>query len=181
MKQNRFFGGLFFNYAKTINSNIGKTLTSEKAKKIRRNLIVSGIVLVVLAILCFIFGIIRIFSGFEFENNDACPEKGEEGWFDCKSSAQNNQFSRVAKHMLSGSGLLIVATILVGVAISLIYAGLAILITGEGSKFIGESMEEADQNFMEQNTPEDEKTCNNCGARLILTNRKWKCPYCENK
>ena len=170
--------GILGNYVKGINSQIGKTLTSQKAKRIRKTLIMIGISLIIAGIIGIIISIYKRIS-FQAETEKyTCPELGEPGWFDCESNAMHSEHNKKVANMSGSFVSISLSMIIIGIGISLLHSGLAILLTGEGSKFIDNAISDIDEKVTVNSTPRDEQICNNCGGRLEYKNGKWKCPYC---
>lgn len=161
------------NYARDINRKVGTTLTTEKAKSIRRNLIIWGIVITALGGIGTILGVSKMFSGVgSFPDDSQCPEMGDSSWYSCKEEASKNHFSRLTSSMFGGFAIVAGCGLVLTLGIVLIQAGLAIVIAGEGAKFLdtapkcpkcGRSIEE------------NEIYCSKCGTDI---RNKVKCSSC---
>ena len=172
---------MFGRYIKNLNKEVGNTLTSEKAKRVRHTLITIGVILIIVGIISFIFGVVKMFNGiFDSPDSGSCPEIGEPGWFDCEKDSNSNQFAHKAGSMILGFGVGAVGVILGVIGVAMVNAGLAVLITGEGSKMIDNAIERAEEEERYHN-PKESKSCANCGGKLEFIKGKWKCPYCGDK
>ena len=128
-------------YAKNLNRKIGTTCSSEKAKKIRRNLLIWGAIIMGVTAILFCVGAYLMVADFfaipgQMGQSNSCPEVGEEGWFECKSNANQSQFSSTASSMFASFGIVAVFGILLSVGAVMIKAGLIIVIGDVGSKFL---------------------------------------------
>ena len=170
--------GMFGKYVKNINKQVGTTLTSEKAKAIRKCLITFGIIVVIIGIVLFIVGVGKMFGGiFDSPKEPVCPEMGEPGWFECESESNHSSFADNAANMILGFSLGAVGMIVGVIGVAMIQAGLAVLITGAGSVLINNAIENAEEEHRKEN-PKETKRCNNCGGTLEFLKGKWRCPYC---
>ncbi len=127
-------------YVRDINRKVGTTLTTEKAKSIRKKLIISGAIILAVSAILLVVGIIVMVSGqgifSKGSNNMSCPPMGDPGWFECESSANDAAFSKATTSAFIGVGIVAISGVGGTVGGMLIYAGLAILVTGVGAKFL---------------------------------------------
>lgn len=184
------------NYGKEVNRKVGTTLTTDTAKKIRKNLLIWGAVAVAVSGIGIIVGLIISYGGiinlitkagsnmFDAMGDSGanCPEVGEEGWFECRenSASQNEQnilnmmsgmmgmAGSAIVGMLIGFIVMVISILSLTIGITLIRAGIAIIVTGEGAKFLDTAPkcpkcgDPVDQN---------EVYCNKCGADIRNKNK----------
>ena len=161
------------NYAKNINRKIGTTLTTEKAKKIRKNLIAWGFVLLVLGFVGFIVSMVVSFGGIGgSSSSNVCPEMGESGWFDCESDSMSAEFDSAVSFMLVGFIVGVISLVIIAIGGVMIKAGLIIVVGGAGAKFLDIAPKCSNCG---DPVDENEMYCNKCGAEL---KSRVKCSNC---
>ncbi len=153
----------FVNYAKEINRNIGKTFSTEKAKKIRKNFIIWGIALIAVSA----FGII---AGFAIMLNPIVDIAKD-------SDVTNSEISpsNIVGHVFSGFGFIFAGAIVLAIGITMLRAGLMIIVVDAGSKLL-----DADEKCPKCGDPidENEMFCSKCGTPLKV---KTKCSNCDTQ
>lgn len=154
--------GLFSNYAKEVNRNIGKTFSSEKAKKIRKNFIIWGIVLTIIAVIALVIGLVIMFNPISdvIKNNF-----NDAGSYEVEPS-------NIIGDTFAGFGIIFASMFVLMVGITMLRAGLMIVVVDAGSKLL-----DTDEKCPKCGDPidENEQFCSKCGAPLKINT---KCANC---
>ena len=150
--------GLFSNYAKEVNRNIGKAFSTEKAKKIRKNFIAWGIVLTIIAVIALVIGFVIMFNPISDVIKDAGNYEVEP--------------INIVGHTFAGFEIIFVGAFVLMIGITMLRAGLMIVVVDAGSILL-----DIDQKCPKCGDPidEDEQFCGKCGTPLKVNT---KCASC---
>lgn len=153
---------------KGLNSDVNNVANSQRAKKLRKNLLIIGFILAIVGIIGFAVCVILLFSNFSDIGDSFSSSMDTDG-----IDSGFGNFGSIVKKMFVPIGIAIPFMIMLGIGVVLIKLGFSIVIAGYASDLIDDAVGnncpncgtriEGDKAFCPKCGKQLNKTCSNCG------------------